>query len=107
METAKREGFDAVILDTAGRLAIDHELMMEVALVRDTVEPAETLLVADALSGQDAVATAQAFNDKVGITGIVLTRIDGDSRGGSCALHAGGHRLSHQAHGGWRKTRCT
>ena len=71
METAKREGFDAVILDTAGRLAIDHELMMEVALVRDTVEPAETLLVADALSGQDAVATAQAFNDKVGITGIV------------------------------------
>ena len=57
--------------------------MMEVALVRDTVEPAETLLVADALSGQDAVATAQAFNDKVGITGIVLTRIDGDSRGGA------------------------
>ncbi|MBN07164.1 MAG: signal recognition particle protein [Rhodospirillaceae bacterium] len=83
METAKREGFDAVILDTAGRLAIDHELMMEVALVRDTVEPAETLLVADALSGQDAVTTAQAFNDKVGITGIVLTRIDGDSRGGA------------------------
>ena len=80
--------------------------MMEVALVRDTVEPAETLLVADALSGQDTVATAQAFNDKVGITGIVLTRIDGIPRR-SCALHAGGHRLSHQAHGGWRKARCT
>ena len=83
METAKREGFDAVIMDTAGRLAIDQELMMEVAAVRDTVAPVETLLVADALSGQDAVTTAQAFNEKVGITGIVLTRIDGDSRGGA------------------------
>jgi len=83
METAKREGYDAVILDTAGRLAIDQQLMMEVAEIRDTVNPAETLLVADALSGQDAVTTAQEFKDKVGITGIVLTRVDGDSRGGA------------------------
>jgi len=83
METAKREGYDAVILDTAGRLAIDQQLMMEVAEIRDTVNPAETLLVADALSGQDAVTTAQEFKDKVGVTGIVLTRVDGDSRGGA------------------------
>ena len=83
METARREGYDAVILDTAGRLAIDHHLMMEVAEIRDTVNPAETLLVADALSGQDAVTTAQEFKDKVGVTGIVLTRVDGDSRGGA------------------------
>ena len=83
METARREGYDAVILDTAGRLAIDQQLMMEVAEIRDTVNPAETLLVADALSGQDAVTTAQEFKDKVGVTGIVLTRVDGDSRGGA------------------------
>lgn len=83
METAKREGYDAVILDTAGRLAIDRALMAEVAEIRDVVHPAETLLVADAMSGQDAVSTAQEFNDKIGITGIVLTRVDGDARGGA------------------------
>ena len=83
METAKRGGFDAVILDTAGRLAIDQQLMTELVEVRDTVTPAEILLVADALSGQDAITTAQEFKTKVGITGIVLTRVDGDSRGGA------------------------
>jgi signal recognition particle subunit SRP54 len=83
METAKREGFDAVLLDTAGRLAIDQALMAEVAEIRDAVNPAETLLVADAMSGQDSVNTAQEFNDKIGITGIVLTRVDGDARGGA------------------------
>ncbi len=83
METAKRKGFDAVLLDTAGRLAIDQALMSEVAEIRDAVNPAETLLVADAMSGQDSVNTAQEFNDKIGITGIVLTRVDGDARGGA------------------------
>ncbi|MEK9677402.1 MAG: signal recognition particle protein [Rhodospirillaceae bacterium] len=83
METAKRKGFDAVLLDTAGRLAIDQALMAEVAEIRDAVNPAETLLVADAMSGQDSVNTAQIFNDKIGITGIVLTRVDGDARGGA------------------------
>jgi signal recognition particle subunit SRP54 len=83
METAKRRGFDAVLLDTAGRLAIDQALMAEVAEIRDAVNPAETLLVADAMSGQDSVNTAQIFNDKIGITGIVLTRVDGDARGGA------------------------
>jgi signal recognition particle subunit SRP54 len=83
METARKEGCDAVILDTAGRLSIDQELMAEVSEIRKSVTPVETLLVADALSGQDAVNTAREFNEKVGITGIVLTRVDGDSRGGA------------------------
>jgi signal recognition particle subunit SRP54 len=83
METGRREGFDVVILDTAGRLAIDQELMNEVAGIRNVVVPAEVLLVADAMGGQDAVNVASEFNEKVGITGIVLTRVDGDARGGA------------------------
>ena len=83
MDVGRREGFDVVILDTAGRLAIDDELMAEAAAIRDQVMPVETLLVADALSGQDAVTTARTFNERVGLTGIVLTRVDGDSRGGA------------------------
>ena len=83
MNTGRLEGYDIVILDTAGRLAIDDELMAEVAAVRDAVKPHESLLVADAMTGQDAVNTAKAFQDKVGITGIMLTRIDGDARGGA------------------------
>ncbi|MBV8393629.1 MAG: signal recognition particle protein, partial [Alphaproteobacteria bacterium] len=77
------QGFDVVILDTAGRLHVDEALMLEVAAVRDTVQPHETLLVADAMTGQDAVNVAKTFNERVGLTGIVLTRIDGDARGGS------------------------
>lgn len=83
MDTARREGYDVVILDTAGRLSIDMALMAEVAEIRGIVKPAEVLLVADALSGQDAVNTAKEFNERVGITGIVLTRVDGDARGGA------------------------
>jgi signal recognition particle subunit SRP54 len=83
LETARREGYDVLILDTAGRLSIDEELMKEVADIRDLAKPTETLLVADAMTGQDAVNVARAFNEKVGVTGIVLTRVDGDSRGGA------------------------
>ncbi|HEX2113839.1 MAG TPA: signal recognition particle receptor subunit alpha, partial [Alphaproteobacteria bacterium] len=83
METGGREGYDIVLLDTAGRLAIDDELMAEAAAVRDAVNPAETLLVVDAMTGQDAVNTARAFNEKIGVSGIVLTRVDGDARGGA------------------------
>ncbi len=83
METARREGFDVVILDTAGRLSIDDALMQELAQVRDLARPHETLLVADALTGQDAVNTARIFQERIGITGIVLTRMDGDARGGA------------------------
>jgi signal recognition particle subunit SRP54 len=83
VQTAALEGFDAVLLDTAGRLTIDEELMAEVAQVRDAVKPHESLLVADAMTGQDAVNVARSFHDKVGLTGIVLTRVDGDARGGA------------------------
>ena len=83
MDTARREGFDVVILDTAGRLSIDDALMGELAQVRDLARPHETLLVADALTGQDAVNTARIFHERIGITGIVLTRMDGDARGGA------------------------
>jgi signal recognition particle subunit SRP54 len=80
---AKRGGFDVVLLDTAGRLHIDEELMAETQAIRDIARPHETLLVADALTGQDAVRLAQSFDEKIGLTGIVLTRIDGDGRGGA------------------------
>ena len=83
MDTGRREGFDVVILDTAGRLSIDQALMDEVREIRAATDPAETLLVVDAMTGQDAVNTARAFNEAVGVTGIVLTRMDGDARGGA------------------------
>ncbi len=83
MQTGRLEGFDVVMLDTAGRLAIDEELMAEVAAVSAAVNPHESLLVADAMTGQDAVTVAKSFKEKVGVTGIVLTRIDGDARGGA------------------------
>lgn len=83
MDVGRREGYDAVILDTAGRLHIDAEMMAEATAVKEAVRPVETLLVADALTGQDAVTLAREFNEKVQITGIILTRMDGDARGGA------------------------
>ena len=83
LETARREGFDVLILDTAGRLQIDEPLMVELAQVRDLAQPHETLLVADALTGQAAVDIAKTFHERIGVTGIVLTRMDGDARGGA------------------------
>jgi signal recognition particle subunit SRP54 len=80
---ARVGGYDAVILDTAGRQHVDEQLMSEVALVRDAVKPHETLLVADSLTGQDAVNIAKSFNERVTLSGIVLTRADGDARGGA------------------------
>ena len=83
MDTAKRGGYDAVILDTAGRLHIDDALMSEAVQVRDIAKPAETILVADSMTGQDAVNVAKSFHERVGLTGIILTRVDGDARGGA------------------------
>ncbi len=80
---AKRSGLSHVILDTAGRLHVDDEMMAEVRQIRESLEPDEVLLVADAMSGQDAVHAAQAFNEQVGITGTILTKLDGDARGGA------------------------
>ncbi len=83
MEAARLGGFDVILLDTAGRTTIDEALMAEVAAVKAATKPHETLLVADALTGQDAVNTAKAFEGRLGVTGIVLTRVDGDGRGGA------------------------
>lgn len=83
VNAARLGGYDVVMLDTAGRTTVDQDLMAEVVAVRDRTGPHEILLVADALTGQDAVNTARAFDGAVGITGIVLTRIDGDGRGGA------------------------
>ena len=83
MDTGRREVYDVVILDTAGRLSIDEALMAEVQAIRAATNPAETLLVVDAMTGQDAVTTAKSFHDALGITGIVMTRMDGDARGGA------------------------
>ncbi len=82
LQTGRAEGYDVVLLDTAGRLHIDEELMLEVAAVREAANPHQTLLVADAMTGQDAVNVAKAFAERTGLTGIVLTRVDGDARGG-------------------------
>ncbi|MEZ5813247.1 MAG: signal recognition particle protein [Alphaproteobacteria bacterium] len=83
MDTARKEGFDVVMLDTAGRLSIDDEMMAEAAAVQKATSPIETLLVADAMTGQDAVQTAKAFDERVPLSGIMLTRVDGDARGGA------------------------
>ena len=83
LETARRALHDIVIIDTAGRLAIDADLMAQLARVRDVSAPDEVLLVIDAMTGQDAVNTASAFNEAIGIDGVVLTKLDGDARGGA------------------------
>jgi signal recognition particle subunit SRP54 len=83
MDTARRELYDVVILDTAGRLSIDDALMEEVAAVKAATKPHQTLLVVDAMTGQDAVNTARNFQERVGVNGIVMTRVDGDARGGA------------------------
>ena len=83
VEAAKRQTRDVVILDTAGRLTVDQELMQEIAAVNTAVKPIETLLVVDAMTGQEAVAVAQAFVEAVPVTGLILTKIDGDARGGA------------------------
>ena len=83
VEAAKRGGYDVLLLDTAGRTHIDEELMAETAAIEKIAQPHETLLVADALTGQDAVNLAKNFDERVALTGIVLTRVDGDGRGGA------------------------
>ncbi len=80
---AREKHYDVVIVDTAGRLGVDEELMKQAADIRDAVSPDETLFVVDAMIGQDAVTTAEAFRDGVGFTGVVLTKLDGDARGGA------------------------
>ena len=80
---AKAKGYDTVIVDTAGRLAVDEELMNEIAAIKAAVQPDDTLFVVDAMTGQDAVNTAKEFNDRLDFEGVVLTKLDGDTRGGA------------------------
>ena len=80
---AKAKGYDTVIIDTAGRLAIDEELMQEIAAIKEAAQPDETLFVVDAMTGQDAVNTAKEFNERLDFDGVVLTKLDGDTRGGA------------------------
>ena len=80
---AKAHGFDVVIVDTAGRLAVDEEMMQEITDVRDAISPNETLFVVDSMTGQDAVNTAKTFNERLNFDGVVLTKMDGDTRGGA------------------------
>ncbi len=83
IEHAKAQNKNVVIIDTAGRLAVDEEMMDEIARIKETVKPQETLFVVDAMTGQDAVNTAKAFNDRLDFDGVVLTKLDGDTRGGA------------------------
>jgi signal recognition particle subunit SRP54 len=83
IEHAKSQGFDLVIVDTAGRLAVDEAMMTEIKAIKDAIHPNETLFVVDSMTGQDAVNTAKAFNERLDFDGVVLTKLDGDTRGGA------------------------
>ena len=83
IQHAKAKGYDTVIIDTAGRLAVDEELMNEIAAIKEAAQPDDTLFVVDAMTGQDAVNTAKEFNDRLDYEGVVLTKLDGDTRGGA------------------------
>ncbi len=80
---ARSKGYDLVIVDTAGRLAVDEQMMQEIAAIKNAINPTETLFVVDSMTGQDAVNTAKAFNDRLDFDGVVLTKLDGDTRGGA------------------------
>lgn len=80
---ARKYGYDVVIVDTAGRLAVDEQMMQEIAAIKTAIQPSETLFVVDAMTGQDAVNTAKEFNDRIDFDGVVLTKLDGDARGGA------------------------
>ena len=92
IESARKHGHDVVIIDTAGRLHIDENMMQELVNVKDKIKPTETLLVVDAMTGQDAVNVAKTFNEMLDVTGVILTKLDGDTRGGAAisVLHVTG-----------------
>ena len=83
VKEARMKGFDVVVVDTAGRLAVDEQMMDEISGLKSTLNPQETLFVVDSMTGQDAVNTAKAFNDRLDFDGVVLTKLDGDTRGGA------------------------
>ena len=83
IQEAKTKGYDLVIVDTAGRLAVDEEMMNEIAAIKSAINPNEILFVVDSMTGQDAVNTAKEFNERLDFNGVVLTKLDGDTRGGA------------------------
>ncbi|MBR1928144.1 MAG: signal recognition particle protein [Paludibacteraceae bacterium] len=83
IDKARTYGYDVVIVDTAGRLAVDEQMMQEIAAIKEAIKPSETLFVVDSMTGQDAVNTAKEFNDRIDFDGVVLTKLDGDARGGA------------------------
>ena len=80
---AKSNSFNVVIVDTAGRLAVDEQMMNEIENIKNSIKPSETLFVVDSMTGQDAVNTAKTFNERIDFDGVVLTKLDGDTRGGA------------------------
>ena len=87
IQEAKAKGYDLVIVDTAGRLAVDEQMMNEIEAIKNAINPDETLFVVDSMTGQDAVNTAREFNERLDFNGVVLTKLDGDTRGGACLLY--------------------
>ena len=83
IKEAKQKGYDLVIVDTAGRLAVDEQMMKEISAIKKAISPDEILFVVDAMTGQDAVNTAKEFNDRLDFDGVILTKLDGDTRGGA------------------------
>src|SRR5690554_7060348 len=83
VKEARQKGYDLVIVDTAGRLAVDEEMMQEITAVKKAIDPDEILFVVDSMTGQDAVNTAKEFNDRLDFDGVVLTKLDGETRGGA------------------------
>lgn len=83
IQEAKAKGYDLVIVDTAGRLAVDEQMMNEIEAIKNAINPDETLFVVDSMTGQDAVNTAREFNERLDFNGVVLTKLDGDTRGGA------------------------
>ena len=88
----RKDGFNVVILDTAGRLHVDEEMMAELVEIKENIEVTETILVVDAMTGQDAVNVAGTFDEKIGIDGVILTKLDGDTRGGAALVDPCGNR---------------
>ena len=86
IKQAKAKGYDVVIVDTAGRLAIDEQMMNEIAAIKEAIHPNETLFVVDAMTGQDAVNTAREFNERLDFNGVILTKLDGDTGGAALSI---------------------
>ena len=103
LKQAKAQNNDVVIIDTAGRLAVDTALMEEIKAIHTAVSPDETFFVVDAMTGQDAVNTAKAFNDLLNFDGVVLTKLDGDTRGGAALSIRNGGGQAHKVYRYWRK----